>query len=271
MAKAFRHHRKINGTDTIIYPETLAELVLTPVTDGVITLPEYLASIETGKIDFIAATCATAASTAAKVVTIAGYTLEAGTLIAVKYTNGNTASSPTINVNGGGAKAVRLSGGAPTATSGTGAAYCVTNGTVMYYYDGSYFNQLGSGDITDAAYSAMSVAEGTEGTATTARTVRADYLKQIIESHTLSRQIVTVPSSAWTQASPSTATVAVPGITGTMTALDFDVEGASADQAHIEASAGLGNTDVTPGNGTITLTAIGVVPTVDLSLIVTIY
>jgi hypothetical protein len=84
-------------------------------------------------------------------------------------------------------------------------------------------------------------------------------------------QTVTIPASAWTAANPSTATVAVEGMTADMTQERFDVRGLSAAQAPVEASAGLGNTDIVPGNGTIKLTATGVIPTSELSLIVTIY
>jgi len=48
-------------------------------------------------------TCATAASTVAKVVVCSGFALTVGVRIAVKFTYANTALSPTINVNGTGA------------------------------------------------------------------------------------------------------------------------------------------------------------------------
>jgi hypothetical protein len=95
-------------------------------------------------------TCATAAGTVAKVVTISGYTPAEGDLVAVKYTSGNSASSPTLNINDGGAKAIKLGGQNPTGASGTGAAYCSANGVVVYLWDGTAYNQLGSNDATDA-------------------------------------------------------------------------------------------------------------------------
>ena len=95
-------------------------------------------------------TCPTGITTAAKVITDESYTLEAGDLISVKFTSGNTASSPTLNINGTGAKPVLLGGTAPTGASGTGAAYCAANGRTHYFYDGENFYQLGSNDITDA-------------------------------------------------------------------------------------------------------------------------
>ena len=102
---------------------------------------------EFGVIDCV---CATAAATAAKVVTIAGYTLKAGDIFAVTYTLGNTANSHTLNINGSGAKQARLGGGQPSGASGSGGAYVVAGNTVLYYYNGSYMCQFGSTDITDA-------------------------------------------------------------------------------------------------------------------------
>lgn len=49
-------------------------------------------------------TCSTAAATAAKVVQCDGFKLVTGARIAVKFSNANTAASPTLNVNGTGAK-----------------------------------------------------------------------------------------------------------------------------------------------------------------------
>ena len=110
----------------------------------------------------IIATCATAANTAAKVVTINNYTLTAGDLLAITYTLGNTANAATINVNSVGAKAVSLGGGAPTAESGYGAHYIAANRTAIYFYNGTYFCLLGNQDITDAD---TTVGDGTISTA----------------------------------------------------------------------------------------------------------
>jgi hypothetical protein len=82
---------------------------------------------------------------------------------------------------------------------------------------------------------------------------------------------VTIPASAWTAASPSTATVACEGIYVDMPQELFDVDCLLSAQKPIIASAGLGNTDIVPGNGMIKLTCVGVVPTVDLKIVVTIY
>ena len=79
------------------------------------------------------ATSSTAAGTAAKVATLAGgtLTLTAGATVAVRFTNANTASSPTLNVAGTGAKAIY--------TQGVRYAYWSARSTVVFTYDGSYW------------------------------------------------------------------------------------------------------------------------------------
>lgn len=83
-------------------------------------------------------TCDTAAATAAKVVTLSdttGWELKAGTIIGVKFTNSNTASSVTLDVNSSGAKSIFYNGAVytGTATQMTGQASHVT----FYMYDGT--------------------------------------------------------------------------------------------------------------------------------------
>lgn len=110
---------------------------------------EYTPTLDDLKAQRAIITCetATAAATVAKVITNS-VPLEVNSIVMVTFTNGNTASAITLNYNGGGAKAVRLAGGAPTAASGTGAAYCVAGNKITFIYDGTYFWQLGSQDIT---------------------------------------------------------------------------------------------------------------------------
>ena len=63
-------------------------------------------------------TCTTAAETAAKVVTLSNFdTLTAGMTIHVRFTNSNTASSPTLNVNSTGAKTIYAYGTTAPGTS----------------------------------------------------------------------------------------------------------------------------------------------------------
>lgn len=88
--------------------------------------------------------CATAAAAAAKAVTISGYTPVAGDILAITFTSGNTANSPTLNINSGGAKQIRLAGSQPAGAKSIGSAYCEAGGTMYYCCDGTYFQQLSS-------------------------------------------------------------------------------------------------------------------------------
>lgn len=81
-------------------------------------------------------TCSTAGSTTAKVGTLAGFALVAGGIIAIKFTNANTAAAPTLNVNSTGAKTIQCGGMAPK-------PWCITAGmTALFQYDGTYWQLL---------------------------------------------------------------------------------------------------------------------------------
>ena len=79
--------------------------------------------------------CSTAAATAAKTVTIdysGTLTLFAGLTIRVKFTNGNTAASPTLNVNGTGAVSIMKFGVSAVSSFAWNAGLVVT-----FVYDGT--------------------------------------------------------------------------------------------------------------------------------------
>lgn len=82
-------------------------------------------------------TTATAIGTAAKVVSAAAP--DAGSLIALTFTNGNSAASPTVNFNGAGAVNVLLGGAAPAGAESTFAA----GGVGLFFYDGTSLHQVG--------------------------------------------------------------------------------------------------------------------------------
>lgn len=84
----------------ILYPKNTLVDVYTSPTSGV--------SIK-GKVSFMG-TCATDAATAAKVVSIPGFALVTGAHLTIKFTNGITVASPTLNVNNTGAKAIKYKG-----------------------------------------------------------------------------------------------------------------------------------------------------------------
>lgn len=78
------------------------------------------------------ATSSTGTTTAAKVATVqsgGSFSLKEGATVSVKFTYGNTASSPTLNVGGTGAR--------PIYTLGTPYAYWAAGASVLFVYDGS--------------------------------------------------------------------------------------------------------------------------------------
>lgn len=99
-----------------------------------------------GLHQIITGTCSTAIGTAAKDVTIAGYTLAAGHMLLITLTNGNNVASMTLNVNSTGAKNIYIGGVAVTATAGTFAA----GGLMALIYDGTNFHLVGSQRTTDS-------------------------------------------------------------------------------------------------------------------------
>jgi len=90
-------------------------------------------------------TCDTAASTAAKVVTLSDYAYHlAGAEVRVKFTNANTASNPTLNINSLGAVAIANAGDSPETSWKAGSV-------VSFTYDGTNFviNNGPTGDSED--------------------------------------------------------------------------------------------------------------------------
>lgn len=85
-------------------------------------------------------TCSTAVGTAAKTVTLSSFdNYRTGIILAVKFTNGNSAASVTLNVNSKGEKNVYVDGAASTADNFKLAA----NTIVLFVYDGTQFNVIG--------------------------------------------------------------------------------------------------------------------------------
>ena len=82
--------------------------------------------------------CSDTASTAAKTVTVSGFTLVSGAWVAVQFTNGNEASNPTLNINATGAAAIKYMNEA------IDAGLITENGTYMFVYDGTAYQLVGS-------------------------------------------------------------------------------------------------------------------------------
>ena len=123
-------------------------------------------------------TCDTAAATAAKVVTLSntdGWVLVAGTIIGVKFTNSNTASSVTLAVNGEAAKSIFYDNAAYT---GSSTDVCGKADRLVYYmYDGTYWVYIGNSYIINTTYSAGTAALIQAGTNTTNRVWQAKILQ----------------------------------------------------------------------------------------------
>ncbi len=82
-----------------------------------------------------AVTCSTAAGTAAKTVSLSGFTLVKGAKLIINLQNANTAQSAlTLNVNSTGAKTIVWDGNVTSSTN-----YAMPTGYYNCYYDGTYW------------------------------------------------------------------------------------------------------------------------------------
>lgn len=126
-------------------------------------------------------TSSTAAATVQKEVSIPSIkVLNAGQIIVVKPTVTSTVANSTLKLNSFDAYPMRYNNAA--ITTSTDSIVWSASYPSIWLFDGTYWVFLAHGVDTNTTYSAMSVSEGTTGTATSARTMRADYLKQIIET-----------------------------------------------------------------------------------------
>jgi hypothetical protein len=87
------------------------------------------------------AVCSTAVDAIAKTVTITGFTLDVGATAIVTLTNGNSATSPTLDISGTGAKAI--------VNSGKALANVTAGITLMVVYDGTNYQVVGDVDSID--------------------------------------------------------------------------------------------------------------------------
>ena len=103
-------------------------------------------------------TCSTAAGTAAKVVTCTGFQLTTGAAVTVRFTSGNSAASPTLNVNGTGAKGIRVYRGTSLVTP---FANWNANVTVELTYNGTYWVITGNPVVYSLNAASASDSSGT--------------------------------------------------------------------------------------------------------------
>ena len=106
------------------------------------------------------AACTTAAATVAKVAALVDSTsalvLEAGVRICVKFSNANTAASPTLNVAGTGAKAIYWHGAALASIQ-----YWEAGSVLDFVYNGSQWELLGIANHPSHGYCTCSTAAAT--------------------------------------------------------------------------------------------------------------
>lgn len=140
--------------------------------------------------------CTTAAATAAKTVDMTGFTLTTGATIHVKFTYGNTVSSPTLNVNNTGAKEIRM-GGLGTSTSGyifqLTADSILENAIVGLTYDGTYWIINNGHNIQVYKYKLV--------------TTSVPNITSVGSAPTLGTNISADDITAWTTNTPTSATV----------------------------------------------------------------
>lgn len=88
-------------------------------------------------------TCSTAAATAAKTVSITGFTLCTGATVLVKFDNTNSATSPTLNINSTGDKPIKWKG----------VSNNILDANVYYefIYDGTNWMVIGEADTKNTA------------------------------------------------------------------------------------------------------------------------
>ena len=118
------------------------------------------------------ASCTTAASTAAKVATLdddTDFSLTAGVMVAVRFTYGNSATTPTLRVDGsttGTAKTIAIPSSVTAFTTGNGTTYNSWGAreTILFTYTGTYWTHLPSGYLGYLAYALADGKQASIGT-----------------------------------------------------------------------------------------------------------
>lgn len=138
--------------------------------------------INDGDINNIASTaygiCNTSANAAAKTTTISGFELITGTTIYVKFTNNNTAESPTLNVSGTGEKNIVLPNGNNSGINDETDGWA-SESILILTYDGTNWVRSGVQN-TNTTYSLLTAEDVEAGTSLVAKTINAKILKDAI-------------------------------------------------------------------------------------------
>lgn len=194
--------------------------------------------------------CETAADTAAKIVTLANFdALIPGVVIAIRFTNANTALNPTMNVNGTGAKNIYLRGTTPPGN--TAATSWAAGSVVFLIYTGSVWmmhnNQSTELAALDTRVTGLQGDLGTETTRATTAEGALDTAKQ-------NKRLLFTNISVGGKPS-ATATVAGTGITAATVNVDTFVTQISTSGSYVFSYNG---TNWVYGGSTVTLSTYGI-------------
>lgn len=153
-------------TETVTLPNTVASTSSNGLMSSTDKLKLNYTNIAYG-------TCETDGATSEKIINISGnnsWTLQKGSIIIIKFSATNTASSVTLNVNNTGAKSIWVNNAVYT---GTSAQYCgYANRNLIYVYDGTYWVWVFGGYDSNTIYSNATLGQG-YGTCTTAEATTA--------------------------------------------------------------------------------------------------
>lgn len=155
-----------------------------------------IAAMDSKKQDRLYGTCATAAATAAKTVSLTGFSLVTGAVAVVKFTYANTAASPTLNVNSTGAKAIKKYG-----TTDADTYMWAAGAVVVFVYDGTNW-VMSQGTLATTTYYGLtklssSVTSTSTTLAATPSAVKQAYdLANSKQSKPLKGSF-TIPTSGW--------------------------------------------------------------------------
>ncbi len=206
----------------------------------------------------VGGTCATAASTAAKVATVSGdFSLTSGMRVVIKFAYANTASKPTLNVNATGAKAIFFRGAALTSS----LYYWAAGSFVEFIYDGTQWQMMGAPNNTNTTYSAatastlglvkVSSVNSTAVTVNSESTTAGRYYP--VEMNSDNKLIVNVP---WTDTNTNTDTKVTQTVCTTDDSFPVLLRGTAAGTTTTTTTTSFGTT-ITANPSTGVLTASG--------------
>lgn len=156
-------------------------------------------------------TCATAASTAAKVVTTDDdFILETGTVLFVTFTNAHSASTMTLSVNGGTAVTVYRNG-----TTAIASGMVTANETICFIYDGTYFRMENGSTASTSSYGYTKLSSSTSSTSTSLAATPSAVKSAYDLADAANTAAETAQSTA--ESAQTTANAALPKSGGTMT------------------------------------------------------